>query len=312
MRILFLNSAPIITYGLAAGFEKNGVVTSILTPNQQNIQGFKNALDTFKPDFVLMEGGIDSQEWVFPVVEEGVPLIYWGIEDPIWLDTLSMEWAEHAVLVATPCWEAVEKYQANGHHALCVPFAVNPDWYYRRDTQKYAHLDAVLIANNYNYYDTRYEAYQYLLQPFIDHSKNLEVYGLDWDNPDFKYRVPEHYYKGYMPYEETVLAYSSAKMVLGVHSVIDSRTMQSMRTFEILGCGGFFFSSYAKALEEMFINHRHLVFSRSREETEVYMDYYLRNEEARQKIALEGQKFVYENHTYEQRAKQIIEALEEM
>jgi len=316
MKILFLNSAPIIKYGLKIGFEKNGWETEmILFPEEATIEGFKKKLDEFKPDYVLMEGGINADSWVFPVVEEfGLKMIYWGIEDPVWIDTLSQDWGKRSVLVATPCIEAIPKYEQNGIKAICVPFAIDPSVHNNKGSNpKYKDLDAIFIGNNYNYYDTRYEAYQIIIQPFINLGRNIEIYGgPEWVNPQFRYHVPNEVYKGYMPMEETLHAYSNVKFVLGVHSVVDSTTMQSMRTFEVLGCGGFFLTSRTKAIESMFVNHKHLVASSSVEETYELINYYLYNEDKRKKIALEGQKLVYEKHTYEQRARDIIRALNEI
>ncbi|MNM77949.1 hypothetical protein D3C81_898260 [compost metagenome] len=59
----------------------------------------------------------------------------------------------------------------------------------------------------------------------------------------------------------------------------------------------------------MFENHVHLTYSSSPEETKEIMDFYLNNEDARNKIALAGQKLVYEKHTYKQRVNEIINAL---
>jgi len=62
----------------------------------------------------------------------------------------------------------------------------------------------------------------------------------------------------------------------------------------------------------MFKNHTHLVWSKSYEETVELLDYYLKNESERVRIALNGQRFVYKNHTYEKRAGEIVEALKEV
>jgi len=59
----------------------------------------------------------------------------------------------------------------------------------------------------------------------------------------------------------------------------------------------------------MFKNHIHLVWSTCYEETVELMDFYLNNDSARERIALNGQKYVYENHNYLERAREIVEAL---
>lgn len=316
MKILFLNSAPIIKYGLKPGFEKNGWETSILTfPHECNAESFIERVDEFKPDYVLMEGGIDFDKWIFPVVQEkGLKMIYWAIEDPIWVDSLSLNWGNNSVLVATPCIETLDFYAENNIKAVSVPFAIDPDFHnYKGITERYTKLDAICIANNYDYYDTRLKGYQDIIQPFIDMDYKIDIYGgKEWVNRSFRFNIPDANYAGHMTMEESLFAYSSTKYVLGIHSVVDSRTMQSMRTFEVLGCRGFYLSSYTKSLEVMFENHKHLIYSSSFEETVELILHYNDREDERNKIALAGQQLVYEKHTYEQRAKDIIDALSEI
>ncbi|MNV54989.1 Spore protein YkvP [compost metagenome] len=204
----------------------------------------------------------------------------------------------------------MEHYTSHGHKAICTPFAIDEDYYNYKQTDKYNYLDAIFVGNNYNYYDARHKAYLDVIQPFIDENKKIEVYGNnEWVNRDYNFNIEPQYYKGYMSHEETPYIFSSAKIILGVHSVVNSLTMQSMRTFEVLGCRGFFLSSYTKSVENMFENHVHLTYSSSPEETKEIMDFYLNNEDARNKIALAGQKLVYEKHTYKQRVNEIINAL---
>jgi spore maturation protein CgeB len=310
-KILFTNFAPIIKYGLMLGFQEQGWETRFLLPDECNVEGFTKAVDEFFPDYVLTEGGIDKQGWIFPVVKEkGLRHIYWAIEDPVFNDSLANEWASISCLTLTPCVEMLEAYQKRGQNAICIPFAIQPSYHAWRDDSRFSHLDAIFIGNNYDYYETRLKAYHDVLNPFLESGKRFEVYGNEWwIDKKRPYSIDESFYKGYMSYEDSVRAYSNVKIVLGVHSVVDSMTMQSMRTFEVLGCQGFFLSSYAKGVESMFENHVHLVYSKSPEETKEYMDYYLTHEDERFKVAVNGQKEVYQKHTYSHRVKTIEDAL---
>ncbi|MEW6574521.1 MAG: glycosyltransferase [Bacillota bacterium] len=312
MKILFTNPAPVIKYGMQLGFEKHGWETERVEFPEQTEQGLQKKVDQFKPDYIFTEGGVTEREFVFPVLERtGIPHIYWAIEDPIANSGMAMEWAGKSVLSLTPCVEMLENYHRRGYKAICVPFAMDPDYYHKKPPKpEYEALDAVHIGNNYNIFEARYRAYLYIIQPFIDRGKNIAVYGWDWDNPQHRFNVSPPYYKGYMAHEETVYVYSAAKIVLGVHSIVDSATMQSMRTFEILGCGGFYLTQHTKAIESMFENHKHLVWSKSYEETVELMDFYLANDEARQKVAAQGHEFVLANHTYKHRVADIIRALQ--
>lgn len=311
MKILFTNPSPMIKYGMQKGFEKNGWQTDRLEVPQQNISGFKAKIEEFKPDFIFTEGGVDTKKFVLPVLDEySIPHIYWAIEDPVAHDTLAMQWAAKSALVLTPDIEMLESYKQKGHKAHCVPFAMDSDYYYKYPTDKYfSALDAIHIGNNYNVFPERRKAYEYIIKPFMDEKKNIEVYGFDWDNPRHGFTLSPQYNKGYISHERSVVAYSSAKISLGVHSITNSRTMQSMRTFEILGCGGFFLTQHTRAIEHMFKNHIHLVWSTCYAETIELMNYYLNNDAARAKISSAGQQLVYQNHSYERRVAEIIRSL---
>lgn len=314
MKILFTNPTPIIKYGMQLGFEKNGWETARIEVPEQTVEGLLKKIDEFKPDYIFTEGGVNTRKFVFPVLEQmKIPHIFWAIEDPISNSGMAMDWAKQSVLSLTPCIEMLGNYHGNGHHAICIPFAMDPSYYYKRPLNpKYALLDAVHIGNNYNIFEHRYRAYLYIIQPFIDQGKKVEVYGWDWGNPIHRFNVDPEYYKGFMAHEETVDVYSSAKIVLGVHTIVDSSTMQSMRTFEILGCCGFFLTQHTKAIESMFENHKHLVWSESYDETVELMNFYLSRDSAREKISENGLQFVLKHHTYQQRAAEIIEALKKI
>jgi spore maturation protein CgeB len=123
------------------------------------------------------------------------------------------------------------------------------------------------------------------------------------------FRLEKCYYGGYLPYERLPAAYSSAKIVLGLHSVDSSPSMMSMRTFEALGCGAFHLTQWTPAIENYFSNHKHLVWSKSPEETMELAQYYLGKEHLREKIARTGQQEVYDKHTYLHRARDLLAAL---
>jgi spore maturation protein CgeB len=311
MKILFTNPSPMIKYGMQKGFEKHGWQTDRLEVPQQSIDGLTAKIEEFKPDYIFTEGGVDTKKFVLPVLGKySIPHIYWAIEDPVAHETLAMHWAGKSELVLTPDIEMLGSYKQKGHNAVCIPFAADSDYYYKYPSDKhFSALDAIHIGNNYNVFSERRKAYEYIIEPFIDEKKNIEVYGFDWDNPQHGFRLTPQYHKGYISHERSVVAYSSAKISLGVHSITSSRTMQSMRTFEILGCGGFFLTQHTRAIEFMFKNHVHLVCSASYDETIELMNYYLKNDAARAKISSAGQQLVYQNHSYERRVGEIINAL---
>jgi spore maturation protein CgeB len=121
--------------------------------------------------------------------------------------------------------------------------------------------------------------------------------------------IPKEFFKKYAGREEVRSLYNSSKIALGLHSIINSPTMMSMRTAEVLGCGTFYLSQYALALETNFIKGVHLEWSNSPEETLDLVKYYLEHEEEREKIAKCGQEKIYKDFNYQ---KLVFNSLKEM
>lgn len=313
MKVLFVNDAPLIKYGLARGFEKAKADVKILPlwrfdPGRQE-QELSHAAEEFKPDMVIAEGhsGLDQPSFFQCVKKLNLNLIYWAIEDPPHIDWISMPYARESKFVFTTAVECVERYRNEGIPAETLLFACEPDYHHRMmPTDAYKH-DIVFVGSNY---DIRYDAARTMVLPLIERGYDIMVWGLWWDDRSRPVQIPQEHYGGLMPYEDLAKVYSSAKIVLGLHCDDSSITQTSMRTYEALGCGAFYLTQYTKAHEHLFSHRKHLSWSHSPEETVESVDYYLQHEEERKEIAQEGQAFVYANHTYEQRAQQVLRVAE--
>lgn len=97
-----------------------------------------------------------------------------------------------------------------------------------------------------------------------------------------------------------------SKIVLNIHAenFLDTET----RVFEVLGCGGFLVTETLSD-ESPFINGVHLVEAPDYESLESKLTYYLNNENERLQIALAGQREVLNQHTYTNRAQQVVSLL---
>ena len=85
----------------------------------------------------------------------------------------------------------------------------------------------------------------------------------------------------------------------------------NFRTFETLGCKTFLITNPTPGINELFEIDTHLVVYKNNNELIEKIKYYLDNENERKLIENQGYKFVKENHTYFQRAKQIVKIIEE-
>lgn len=314
MKFLFMNSAPIIKYGLMKGFAQAGQTVKVINTALEYSKDkdfLIKLVDEFKPDFAFTEGGDSLQDILFPALHTmKVKHIYWAIEDPPDYESLSLPYAKNSRYVFTPCEECIAWYAKQGIKAQLLLFGCQPDFHKPvQPDVNYSH-DIIFVGNNYSRHSSRIIGRDIILKPIIERDYNIKVYGNNWWlNPFYGYTLDEKYYGGYLAYENLSIAYSSSKIVLGMHSVNTSKTMMSMRTFETLGCGAFYLTQWTPAIENLFENHKHLVWSKSAEETISLVDYYLVHDKEREEIAKQGQEFVYKNHTYLHRANTILDAI---
>ena len=105
--------------------------------------------------------------------------------------------------------------------------------------------------------------------------------------------------------------YADSKIAIGDSLCInfDYPYYWSDRVYETLGRGGFMIHPYIKGMEEHFEDKKHLVFYEFNnfEQLKATIDYYLLHSIEREKIRIVGHEHVKNNHTYENRWKQIIE-----
>lgn len=311
MKVLFTNNPPLIKYGLAEGFRSLGHETKVvglwqITENQQKTF-LQQVIEEFQPDFVLTEGhavGVKLSVLFEVLKDMQVPLVYWATEDPVLYTSFSRIYASQALLTLTTTAECVPGYLSQGFRADTLLFGCNPDFHRQVEpAEEYCH-DIVLVASNYN---CRYHQIFAMVHPLVEHGFDIKVWGPWWDDEKRPTRLPDHVIGELLPYELLPRVYSSSKIVLGVHAVETSRTQTSMRTYEALGCGAFYLTYYTPAHAHLFEPGRHLVCSSSAEETVRLVTSYLADNEARRRIARQGQQLVYERDTYTIRAKKVID-----
>ena len=83
----------------------------------------------------------------------------------------------------------------------------------------------------------------------------------------------------------------------------------SLRIWDVLGCGGFLISNYQAEIPEYFEIGKDLEVYESTEDLINKIDYYLRHDEERMEIAINGYEKVAKYHTYEVRLAEMIRIL---
>ena len=82
------------------------------------------------------------------------------------------------------------------------------------------------------------------------------------------------------------------------------------RVFDVMSVGGFMLSNWQEEIPELFVEDKEIVTYKSPEELVDKADYYLKHENERTRVAVNGYRKVKEQHTYEQRLERIISILQ--
>ncbi len=118
-------------------------------------------------------------------------------------------------------------------------------------------------------------------------------------------------YKGYADYVKQmprVFATSKINLNITLRSIISGIPL---RVIDILGSGGFCITNYQAEIAEYFENDKSIVWYESYEDLFVKLDYYLRNDIAREGIARRGQEIAANDFTYEKRFEEMFSILKQ-
>lgn len=104
--------------------------------------------------------------------------------------------------------------------------------------------------------------------------------------------------------------YRNSKIVF--NQTADTIKAFNMRIFEGMGCGALVLTDHTPEQTELFENGVHYVVYDSKEDMLEKLRYYLSHPDQAAKIAAEGQRHVVRNHTYEHRARQVLDLIKSL
>jgi len=163
-------------------------------------------------------------------------------------------------------------------------------------------VEVSFFGSNYLKINNYLENYQfrYNLMSAIDKKFNLVVYGKGWEN--FRNR------RNWVTEDKKTEAVNRSKITIGVTAVDNAYLYLSWpRVFQTMACGTLHITQYVPGLEQIFKNKEHLVWFRTLNECLELIEYYLKNDDERERIAETGRNFVLKNHTYSNRVNGFID-----
>lgn len=319
MRILFLESMQNLIFGLANGFRDAGHKIMISGPiTRQNVPRMK---ESFQPELVIAivcneENTKIYQEWVSEYLHiEGVPLVYWLINDLAFTKNGSqpqIHWLKPD-FVFTICPSRVEEYKQRGIKADYMDFGYNPSIHYQEEVSPKYQSSISVVANIYpdvlekDLQPYLYTSLQTLIVPLLLEGVRVDFWGRNWDqmSPFLGVEIPHDWIHGYIPYKEINYVYSSAKIIIGMQNHTHHLTQQ---TFEILASGGLLLTNDTPAVRQVFKPGQDLIASSSPTETIKLVRHYLRHPEECDLLRKQGKSAVT-HHSYRNRAEFMIRTL---
>ena len=143
-----------------------------------------------------------------------------------------------------------------------------------------------------------------IMMELLSERFNIHLYTRDTEIvPEGVRRFPE------IPTEDALKIFYSSKINLNI-------TLRSIasgvpaRVFEIMSVGGFVLSNWQEEIPELFVEDKEIVTYKTPEELVDKADYYLKHEDKRVKIGVNGYRKVKAQHTYEQRMQKIISVIQ--
>ncbi|MBE5925421.1 MAG: glycosyltransferase [Lachnospiraceae bacterium] len=144
-----------------------------------------------------------------------------------------------------------------------------------------------------------------ILKDLLPTEHKLSVYGREWE----EFPVNEYVVSDYIDNDKVGQAYHDAKILLNDHwDDMRHFGIISNRVFDALAVGAFVISDYLPEIEEVFDGAVETY--KTKEELKEKIDYYLSNDETREKHAVKGRQIVLEKHTFAVRCKDIVDMIE--
>ena len=221
-------------------------------------------------------------------------ILFSGDEDfsKVWFD-----FARESDLVFCASEYGFKIHKEKGIRSEILRFAVDDKIF--KPLSKKGILDFVFIGRNL--YD-RGNKFSKMILPLIkEYGNKVHLFGFGWEKFKDICSIHEPVFWYLQP-----LIYSYAKISLNVHRFSYG---VNYRTFETLACKTFLLSDSTNELGKLFENKRDIVMAHDEKEIIELAQYYLDNEEEREKIATSGYEKVINNHTFKQRAKQVYDAI---
>ncbi len=315
MKILVISTTPLVLWhDLTNDLTDMGHDVEVLFYphagfSQSKLYGEKLVVKTKRENFdliLIIKGEIYSDNTIMELKKNsGTKIVTWLIDDPF------LMWDEDGppqyIKSATKSYKFYDKvynfdsfynnrFKDSGYkNTEYLPLAFSPTCYYPLDTPSIYDISFVGIG-----YRKRINLMSQLNK---SHKYKMVLAGDNWSPKEFKGQKVT----GWLDGKNTNLIYNQTKINVNINH-FQSVNGSNLRTFEILGAGGFLLVEPLKDLKDLFEDGKDLVFYNDIVELKEKVEYFLVHENERKEIAANGYKKAIKNHTFKNRIAQIVKS----
>ena len=258
----------------------------------------------FAPDLVFIHAQ-DVSRPLFDALSPRFPTVMFTPDcwpSPVTSEQLGL--AARVDLLCTVAEGQVEEFERAGvKRAAYLAEAHDPELHHPVEEASPAFRSEVAFIGKYSPSSPLHATRGALIPPVAERFE-LTLYGQGWEELGLASGKGDVYPAQYRE------ICRGADIVLGCDWRHDVRWYFSNRTWFTLGCRGFLITNYAPGLEEIFENHRHLVWYRSVEECLELITHYRERIDERARIAAEGHAFALAHRTYDHFARDLVDLFE--
>jgi spore maturation protein CgeB len=307
---------PAIDHGVISALERSVARLTVAPADQM-----RQTAEQVRPDVVLVMNGLhvfpaDHLDQIRAIRQSGIPAAIWFADDPYVSDETPAI-AAHYDIVFTHEKSCVPLYQYAGcPQVYHLPLAADPALFQPMQVPPEYRSDICFIGiafwNRVRLFDE--------MASFLQ-DKKVAIIGNLWDRMSRYSDVARFVRNEWIEVPETVKYYNGAKIVINLHRTTeagqDNRNSRNFgavsvnpRTFEIAACGAFQLTDYRSELPEHYEIGSEICTYHSAGQLMGLIDYFLKHEEDRVRIAAKGFKRTFQNHTFPHRIRTLVEVLE--
>lgn len=280
-------------------------------------QNWKIELEQFHPDLFFLESAWEgkNKSWYRKIANgskelydltsychaNGIPVIFWNKEDPIYTDTF-MSAAACADFVFTTDFDCIGRYKKTLQHnnVYFLHFSAQP--LVHNPLELHDRKDKFCFAGAYYH---RYKERSLVFDAFADKfekGKGLEIYDRNLGTARPEHAFPFRYNKmivGTLAPDDIHIAYKGYNYGINMNSVNQSQTMFARRVYELLASNTVSVGNFARGVKNIFGD---LTIATDNADTmQKHLDTYCKTETDYRKYRLLGLRKVLKDHLCEDR-----------